>query len=54
MTKTDTILRRSRAAILAGLVALLMLFAALPASADPGKGGGGPNPPAHARNITWE
>lgn len=32
--KNDTILRRSRAALLAGLVGLLMLCTALPASAD--------------------
>ena len=38
--------RRTRGAILAALVALMMLGAAIPASADPG----GPKP----SNITWE
>jgi hypothetical protein len=54
--------RRTRGAILAALVALLMLGAAIPASADPGTAkapasitgeklpGGGAGP----RNITWD
>lgn len=46
--KTDMILRRSRAIFLAGLVALLMLFTALPASADVGPVVSDPT------NITWE
>lgn len=47
------ILRRGRAGLVIALVALAMLFAAIPASANPGRGNGGP-PPAHPTNITWE
>jgi hypothetical protein len=50
-----TIVRRARAGLLAALIALLMLFSALPASADSSKGdrshpGGGNS----AQNVTWE
>jgi hypothetical protein len=59
--KTITAVRRTRGAILAALVALMMLGAAIPASADPGAGKtssgitstklpGGAGP----RNITWD
>lgn len=47
--KTDMIPRRSRAIFLAGLVAVLMLLAALPASADDV----GPVV-SDPTNITWE
>jgi len=43
----STIVRRTRAGLLAALVALLMVLSALPASAD-SKGNSSP------RNITWE
>lgn len=43
-----TIVRRTRAALLATLVALFMVLSALPASADSSKGHSSP------RNITWE
>ena len=42
------ILRRARASLLVALVALFMLFAALPASADSG------TPAVAPSNITWE
>jgi hypothetical protein len=51
--KNDTILRRSKAALLAGLVALVMLCAALPASADTGDGTD-PNNLTWEQNLTWE
>ena len=47
--KKNAIVLRIRAGLLAALVGLLMLFSALPASADPG--GASPVSPS---NITWE
>jgi hypothetical protein len=44
--KLVSAVRRTRGAILAALVALMMLGAAIPASADPGG--------AKPTNITWE
>ena len=44
------ILERGRAALIALMVALAMLSATLPVSADRGRGGGGHAP----TNITWE
>jgi hypothetical protein len=50
-----SIARRTKAGLFAILIALVTLFSALPASADPGNGNGnGPKQPAHAQNITWE
>lgn len=50
-------LRQIRAGLLAALVALVMLFSALPASADPGTSPSA-SPPTITRptplNITWE
>jgi hypothetical protein len=51
--KNDTILRRSKAALMAGLVALVMLFAGLPASADTGDGTD-PSNLTWESNVTWE
>jgi hypothetical protein len=49
--------RRTRGAILAALVALMMLGAALPASADTSGRGNGHNPSSggpQPSNISWE
>ncbi len=49
-------LRQIRAGLLAALVALVMLFSALPASADPGTSPSTSSPSTGATplNITWE
>lgn len=46
------LVRGTRVGLIAALVALVMLFAAVPASADTGKNGDGGG--ATAQNVTWE